>query len=134
MSRHEPKLQLNSDFHLSISVMLDQSVTLACSLASNKAVKGIAMTTLLESLCPTDGDIITFCAFTKHFKEYALQGVRNALKLNKVPKCYLPSLDCQSTLGGSYSQGRQSNRSLISGGQMQIITQCLLSLPPYSAL
>ena len=34
----------------------------------------------------------------------------------------------------TYSQGRLSNRSLISGGQMQIITQCLLSLPPYSAL
>ena len=33
-----------------------------------------------------------------------------------------------------YSQGRLSNRSLISGGQMQIITQCLLSLPRYSAL
>ena len=33
-----------------------------------------------------------------------------------------------------YSQGRLSNSSLISGGQMQIITQCLLSLPPYSAL
>ena len=34
----------------------------------------------------------------------------------------------------NYSQGRLRNRSLISGGQMQIITQCLLSLPPYSAL
>ena len=33
-----------------------------------------------------------------------------------------------------YSQGRLSNSSLISGGQMQIITQCLLSLPHYSAL
>ena len=43
-------------------------------------------------------------------------------------------LCASSSLLLSYNQGRLSNRSLISGGQMQIITQCLLSLPRYSAL